>query len=233
MSQSHKVFIEGETIDLCIPSKLAIEQDGWADWFNDPKVCENLDRGVFPHYEETQYEFLDSLKNNQRFAVMIKPKNTNKIIGIISLSEIRYDKKSAQISIIIGGKTLPIGNFYALEAMALVTEHGFEKMGLNRIWAGQAIPKLCKWNKFLELLGYKTEGILRDGFVKGREVSDIAVIACLYNDYKNLKLKRGGSLWSNAKEMKQAVRQLPKEGFADKLVKLMNELEKKHFNYHK
>ncbi|MBW8725914.1 MAG: hypothetical protein JF625_12270, partial [Inquilinus limosus] len=33
----YSVFIEGETLDLCVPSEQAIT-DGWADWFNDAKT---------------------------------------------------------------------------------------------------------------------------------------------------------------------------------------------------
>ena len=226
---AYNVFISGETIDLCVPSKLAIEQDGWTNWFNDSVVCENTYKGVFPHFESEQYEFLDSLKDKTRFVLMIKPKNLNKVIGVISLSSIEFERKSAQISIIIGDRTTVIGNLFALEAMALVTEHGFEQLGFDRIWAGQAYPELSKWTKFLELLAYRTEGISRNAFVKGRRVGDIANIACLYRNFKKLKDERNGAFWPGNAEIKKLIRQLPKKGFIEQLNILMLNFERDYF----
>lgn len=212
-----------------MPSKLAIEEDGWTNWFNDSVVCENTYRGVFPHFESEQYEFLDSLKDKTRFVLMIKPKNLNKVIGVISLSSIEFERKSAQISIIIGDRTTVIGSLFALEAMALVTEHGFEQLGFDRIWAGQAYPELSKWTKFLEPLAYRTEGISRNAFVKGRRVSDIANIACLYRNYKKLKDERNGAFWPGNAEIKKLIRQLPKKGFIEQLNILMLNFERDYF----
>lgn len=226
---AYKVFISGETIDLCVPSKLAIEKDNWTDWFNDSVVCENLYRGVFPHFESEQYEFLDSLKNKSRFAVMIKPKKIDKVIGVISLSSIEFERRSAQISIVIGDRTAITGSLAALEAMALVTEHGFEQLGLDRIWAGQAYPEHSRMIKFLELLAYRTEGISRKAFVKGRRIGDIANIACLYRNYEKLKNERNGAIWPGNTEIKKLIRQLPKKGFAEQLDVLLLNFERDYF----
>lgn len=226
---AYTVFIAGETIDLCVPSKLAIEKDGWTNWFNDPVVCENMYRGVFPHFESEQYEFLDSLKDKSRFVVMIKPKKLNKVIGVISLSSIEFERRSAQIAIVIGDRATITGSLFALEAMALVTEHGFDKLGLDRIWAGQAYPEHSRMIKFLEILAYRTEGISRKAFVKGRRVGDIANIACLYQNYAKLKNERNGAIWPGNAEFKKLVRKLPKQGFVEQLNMLMLNIERDYF----
>ena len=64
----YSVFIEGETIDLCVPSKLAIERDGWADWFNDLETTRFLGQGVYPNFKEDQYDFYESLRRRERLA---------------------------------------------------------------------------------------------------------------------------------------------------------------------
>jgi RimJ/RimL family protein N-acetyltransferase len=222
-------FYSGDTIDLCVPSAKAVLEDGWADWLNDQQVCEFLDHGIFPNHVEDQLAFVEALRKRERFALLICTKEPCKAIGVISLSAIDFRKRSAQISLVISkpGKGLAAG-LAALEAMALVTRHGFEVMGLNRIWAGQAYPGLASWNRMLEVLGYRTEGVLRDAFARGHRYHDTVMISCLYRRYQQICASRG-SLWPGVDAIKQVIKALPRIGFAEKLDKAIRELEREHF----
>lgn len=226
---AYTIFIKGETIDLCVPSKLAIFRDGWADWFNDRNVTKYLDQGIFPNTVEDQLEFYESLKNKTRLLLLIKPKRRKNVIGVISLSNINFYKKDAQISIVLG---IPRKrkNLYALESMARLTEHGFELLGLQRIYAGQVYPGLKGWNKRLELLGYKSEGINRKAFVKGNNVYDTVTIACLREDYLNIKKLRKGKYWLGKQKMQKLIDALPKKGFAEILDNLILDATDKYFS---
>ncbi|MFE0752810.1 GNAT family N-acetyltransferase [Inquilinus sp. NPDC058860] len=212
----YSVFIEGETLDLCVPSEVAIE-DGWADWFNDARTTRWLAQGIYPNHVEDQRSFLESIRKRDRFAVLICGKGGGPLYGIISLSAIDWVARSAQISLVVG-KPLPGRRLIQLEAMARVTEHAFQRMGLDRIWAGQAHPGLARWNQWLELLGYFTDGIMRRGFVKGRETVDNAVmICCLVEDYEVLKARRDGRYWPGNDTMLRLIAGLPRQGFATRL----------------
>lgn len=209
-------FIEGETLDLCVPSETAIE-DGWADWFNDAKTTRWLGQGIFPNFIEDQRAFLEAIRRRDRFAVLICGKGGGPLYGIISLSAIDWIARSAQISLVVG-TSLPGRQLIQLEAMARVTEHAFQRMGLDRVWAGQAHPGLARWNQRLELLGYFTDGILRRGFVKGREtVGNSVMIGCLYEDYAALKARRDGRYWPGNDAMLRLIAGLPRQSFADRL----------------
>ena len=226
----YSVFIKGETIDLCVPSRLAIEKDGWADWLNDLENICFLDQGVFPNFVEDQYEFLDSLRDRSRLALLIKPKKIESVIGIVSLSNIKWVSRSAQIAIVIGRRDESTrGKLYALEAMARMTEHGFETLGLDRIWAGQAYPGLKKWTKHLELLGYRTEAVLRKAAVKGRMISDSVMISCLVGNYISIKKLRRGHFWLGVKRTKILLDNLPDKGFTERIDMLMRAEEEKYF----
>ncbi|WP_343711812.1 GNAT family N-acetyltransferase [Inquilinus sp.] len=215
-TQRYSVFIEGETLDLCVPSEAAIT-DGWADWFNDAKTTRWLAQGIYPNHIEDQRGFLESIRKRDRFAALICGKGGGPLYGIISLSAIDWVARSAQISLVVG-KPLPGRQLVQLEAMARVTDHAFQRMGLDRVWAGQAHPGLARWNQWLELLGYYTDGIMRRGFVKGREtVSNAVMICCLYEDYAALKARRGGQLWPGNDAMLKLVAALPRQGFATRL----------------
>jgi RimJ/RimL family protein N-acetyltransferase len=200
------VFIAGETIDLCVPqeSDLAV----WTSWFNNPRVTKLLAQGQYPHSIEQQAEFLRGLRKGDRFAVMIRRKSDRKLLGTISLSKINMSDRSAQISLVV--PTIPRdAPLASLEAMALVSQHGFEKLGLDRIYAGQAFPSLIGWNQRLEIIGYKTDGLLRRAFVKGRLVSDVARISLIVDDYLELCKRRGGDLWPGDKKARAMIKLMP------------------------
>ncbi len=228
-ARQYSVFISGETVDLCAPSKKAVFEEGWADWFNDEETTRYLDQGIFPNTIEDQLDFYESLKEKRRFLLLIKAKSRNLIVGVISLSSINMFKRNAQIAMVFGMKETG-HTYYALESMARVTEHGFEKMGLDRIYAGQAFPALKNWNQRLELLGYRSEGIGRRAFIKGHWVSDTVHLAVLYDDYLQLKKMRDGSYWPGSKKTAELVRSLPKKGFAEILDETIKNESEKYFN---
>jgi len=172
-ARTYKVFLAGELVDLCIPSELAIERDGWADWFNNIKRLGNTGHGIFPNYEATQREILAGLRQNERLVLLICNKENGRAFGVISLQDIDFVRRQAEIAMNIGNPSLnPLPRYASVEAMALITQHGFETMGLERIHAGQAYPSLKSWNRALELIGYRTEGLTRGTFRRGHEQSD-------------------------------------------------------------
>ena len=50
----YEIFIQGETMDLCVPNEKAVLEDGWGSWFNDPKTTRYIDQGIFPNTTEDQ-----------------------------------------------------------------------------------------------------------------------------------------------------------------------------------
>lgn len=237
--EGYSVFIAGDTIDLCVPSTLAIERDGWADWFNDAENTRYLEQGVFPMFEEDQREFLESLRTRTRLALLIRPKGTERAVGTISLSTINWVARSAQVAIVFDRRAqiaalrehrdTSAGNLQALEALSRLTTHGFETMGLDRIWAGQAYPGLGKWGTQMELLGYRAEGVLREGSVKGRSVQDVVMMSCLHKNYRRLCEQRGGQLWAGETTMKELRDKLPAKGFADVVDALLRDAARQYF----
>ena len=116
--------------------------------------------------------------------------------------------------------------FIALEAIARISEHAFEYLGITRIEAGQHID-LTGWQQRMELVGYKFEGIHRNKFVKGMEVTNEATIACLLEDYHYISKFRGG-LWDSAEKMKTRYKNLPQKAFMD----LYNEFYRENSDYY-
>lgn len=187
----HEVFIAGESVDLCVP----LEEDFsvWASWFNSQDITGYLDQGKFPNTISMQRDFYNNALSNGRFLAVIKSKKS-RLLGVVSLSEINYERSSCQISMVCPTKCedAPLAS---LEAMALTIEHAFRRMGVRRVWAGQAYPGLQKWAKRLEILGLRCEGFSRSGFRHGDYVSDAISLGMTYDDFEVLIKQRNNRLW--------------------------------------
>lgn len=224
------VFYNGETIDLIVPTKELAEQSTWYSWFNSQSSTKYTDHGIFPNTPERQVAFFNTLSTGSRFVLLLRLKNHNEPSGVVSLSSIDFRKRTASLAIITDTEASPsIPPFASMEAVAAVTEHGFNVMGLRRIESGQVYPALSKWNQMLEIFGYRTEGFRRNSYSRGQVISDEVVMACLYENFAHISEQRNQRFWPGAKEIAQLLRNLPKVSYAELLDSMIRELEQSHF----
>ena len=223
-------FIQGESIDLKIPNAHFAKNSNWYKILNSKKNTKFLDHGLFPNSPKEQINFFENSKKNNRIILIIFDKMDN-FIGVISLSSINFEKSSADIALILNQdkKVGPVAkNFLSsLEAIALMTEHAFENLGLQRIAAGQII-ELDKWQNLMEITGYKIEGINKNKFVKGLKRKNVMMISCSIDDYLYLKNKRG-KLWDNSELMFKRIKKLPKTSALNKVKNILNELDNNYY----
>lgn len=59
------IFIEGETIDLRIPTLEFAEKSDWYKWFNNPHVNQFLEHGIFPNTPQEQVYFFTKERRNR------------------------------------------------------------------------------------------------------------------------------------------------------------------------
>lgn len=205
------VFIAGELIDLCIPTKeYALESD-WYSWFNNPKTNRYLEQGIFPNTREDELAFFESERNKRLILAVLDKQGNN--LGVISLSFINFAKRKADVAIVMSEKERD--RLAALEALARITEHGLTKMGLLRIESG-GHQNLTRWLNLTELIGYRLEGIFVKGFVKGNERVNANRKAITIEDYNNI-IARRGQLWDSKSKMMERLNKLPKEQFVQKM----------------
>lgn len=165
----------------------------WHEWFNDPNVTKYLYKAIYPNTREKQKAHYEKVINStSELALAIIDKKTNKHIGVISLYDINWVYRTAGISIVIGEKEF-LGLDYGLEAMALLTQHGFLKMNLYKIYAGQH-PKLERWKKVLEIIGYKEEARLKEELFSHGKYWDRVYISVFARDFKKLLEERDGKI---------------------------------------
>jgi RimJ/RimL family protein N-acetyltransferase len=230
MTGNARPFYRGEHVDLVVPSLRHVEETTWSDWLNSQRTNRFTSHAILANTLEDQRDFYQSLKTGSRFALLITKSGDEQPIGIVSLSGIDFRQGSAAIAIVMDTETdAVVSPFASLEAMAMMTQHGFDVVGLRRIEAGQAYPELRRWNRLLELLGYRAEGFRRQAFVRGHEVSDVVVLACLYKHFCALILERQGNLWPGTAEVRQLMKELPKKAFAELLNEQFRALERDYF----
>lgn len=217
--RNYDVFLHGETIDLVIPSEGAIDLDEWHNWFNDPDFTEFSDYGLFPNTAVKQRRFLEEVRadENCRIVLMIRPKGVDHVVGVASLSKIHPIHRSAETSVMIANRKNPRGSmFWGLESKALLTIHGFETLGLERIGGAQAMP-LAEWQRIQTIFGYRPEGIKRNAHRRGYRVFDSVLSSCTLADYLKVKEARAGHYWPGKERLLEMIRTLPNESIAEQV----------------
>jgi len=218
----YDIFLAGELVDLVLPNERAIHIDGWHTWLNDQTLTRNMEQGMYPTSAVQQEAFLAELRStHSRIALMIKPKNEDRVVGICSLSRISHVTRQADFAMIVAKRSETFkSSFYGMEAKCLMTEHAFDTVGLERINSYQSTA-LKDWQRWQILFGYKMEGIMRKAFRKGHRTHDLMVSGCLLEDYLALKCVRGGRLWPGQDRIMALIRDLPGESLEQKLQKVL------------
>jgi RimJ/RimL family protein N-acetyltransferase len=225
------VFISGDLVDLCAISSDSNTLKKWSSWFNKSEITRFVSQGAYPSSELTQKEYFESIINDRtRITVLIKPKNKLQYIGVASLSFIDMVARDCHFSMIIGERSSDTGSiFYGMETKALLTEHAFETLGVERINSGQAID-LIEWQRWQILFGYQIEGLMRKKFRKGYKSYDVLMSSCLLDDYLKIKNIRQGKFWPGKKKMFELIKKLPKQTLIDDLLKWLPKEQEKYFN---
>ena len=202
-SQDLDVFLKGEICDLCIPTdKFALESD-WYSLFNNERITKYLDQGKIPNTPKKQLDFLRDETEKGRIILIISDKC--QYIGVISLSKIDLEKSCATIAIVLDSQKNQIKSpFIGIEAISLLTTHGFDKIGLNRIESGHH-ENLFKWQITKEIIGFQFEGLSRCAFKTGNQYYNVIKSAIVRDDFEAIKKARG-KLWDNFEMMKNRIR---------------------------
>ncbi len=206
------IFLAGETIDLVVPDEAAVDDTDWYAWFNDPEITRYLGQGLYPNSRSQQQAYLDSVNvpGGERIVLLIRAKDVGRVIGVASLSRINWVSRSAETAIVVGERPGTSASlFYGLEANALLTQHAFDTMGLERVGSGQAMG-LAKWLNLLVLFGLRPEGIARGAFRKGSRTEDKILTGCTRADYERVKAARAGAYWPGRRRLLELMRALPR-----------------------
>ena len=189
--KKYQVFIKGETVDLVIPNKYAVEKTQWHNWFNNEKFTRVLiNHGLFPNTIDNQKlvlkKMIESNKNKEGLFLLMAEKKNHKLIGVCSLSKIDWVNRTAYMAIVTSPFRKKNFLFNSVETKALLTKHAFEKLNLNKIRTSQLL-ELSEWQKYSNLFGFKVEGIFKNHYLKDNKYYDVCMHSCLLDDFLKSK----------------------------------------------
>jgi [ribosomal protein S5]-alanine N-acetyltransferase len=148
---------------------------------NNPKIAQNL-TDAFPNPYTLQHAKQWIKKNNDPKSTNYVLTLDNKVIGGIGLSIKNGERKHvAEVGYWIGEAYW--GKGIATEALKAITEYTFKTFKVERIEA-----KVYTWNPtsghILEKVGYKCEGLIRSGSLKGGKPVDEYLYSILRKELK-------------------------------------------------
>jgi ribosomal-protein-alanine N-acetyltransferase len=179
LSTTPPPFIEGEAIFMRALTRDDATED-YLRWLNDPKVLRYRGSKVYPSTMDGLLAYVDSIPARGDVVLAICERAGGRHVGNIALNSILWAHRRAELSIMLGARDV-WGKGYAKEAIALLTCHGFDSMGLHRMWAESANPA---FNAVVASLGWVREGSKREAFLLDGVFLDYACWSLLEAEFR-------------------------------------------------
>jgi len=175
-------FLEGRKI--CLRGLEQSDVRGkWLNWFNDKEVTKYMERGIYPNTREGLFDFYQhTVKGQNDLVLAILWKRNKKHIGNIGLHRIDWINRKAEFGLVVGEKNY-WGKGAGLEATRLITEHGFSKLNLHKIFLGVRADHQAAVKTY-EKAGYRIEAKLKDELYRDHRFHDIYIMS-VFNNRKN------------------------------------------------
>ncbi|GIZ51297.1 GNAT family N-acetyltransferase [Noviherbaspirillum aridicola] len=189
---SDETFIKGRLVSLRRPDlDKDVLQGNWHSWFNDARITEFLEHGAFPITRQEEADILASaMRQSSNLILAVVDNADGSVVGTVSLKGINHIQRRAEIAIVMGFKNPPGA---ALEAMALMTRHAFDRLSLQKLYAGQH-ESLWKWVNTLGTIGYRVEGYRENyGFRNGQPYGAL-LTGITSEQFYNLQASRNGDV---------------------------------------
>ncbi|WP_423763508.1 GNAT family N-acetyltransferase [Burkholderia sp. NLJ2] len=134
------------------------------------------------HIEQAAERVARNLKTSasgQDFVCVLESRETGETLGECSLFHVHEQCRRAEIGFSLRRKYWSGG--YMREAASAVIDHAFGTLRLNRLEA-DIDPRNVASARLLERLGFAREGLLRERWIVGDEVSDSELYGLLASD---------------------------------------------------
>ena len=163
----------GKTIYLRTPTKNDINVN-WYQWFSDPETTEFLIDRWWPNSIENQENFYNQIIQNKTSLVLsVCDKNTDKHIGVCSLSSINWVHRYADVAIVIGEKKFRNG-VIAVEIMTLLLKIAFKRINLLNL-RSVFVKSHPYTPSLMNLFKFKEVGSLKEFFYHKDKYVDLVI----------------------------------------------------------
>lgn len=150
-------------------------------WRNNPLILESLFSSEKITLESHTKWFERYIIGTDRKEFIIYHVGSDKAVGTIGLSNIDIVNSKAEYGIIIGEDEFR-GRGIAKAASMLILEHGFNILGLNKIYLKVLINNKDAIGLYKKL-GFTQEGLLRQDIYKNGTFKDVVIMSLLKSDF--------------------------------------------------
>ena len=153
-------------------------------WANDPETRKIIGEVMPTGAVETEKWFEDLIDDESRVWFMVVLRENNKIIGETGLMRMSHPWRATDLTMIIGEED-ERGKGYGSEAINLLLDFAFGSLNFHRVAIG-----VVGFNenaiKFYERVGFKKEGVQRDGYFYNHQYYDFVMMSILDREYREL-----------------------------------------------
>ena len=176
------IFIKGDRINLR-PLALSDIDGPYQYWFNNPEIVKFNSHGRFPMTLDKLKSFVASQQvTTSSIVLAIIDVVSSKHIGNISLQNINWVDRNAEIAFILGEKDF-WGKGIMKEAGKLMLDHAFETLNMHRVYCGTSSDNMGM-QKLAIKLGMKEEGIRKEAIFNQGKYFDILEYGVLNRNNK-------------------------------------------------
>lgn len=154
-------FIKTNNLNLKVPSKDNLLQ--WTEWINSSEMRGTVISTRYPNTINMQWHWIEKeLNSKKRILLEICDKLDNSFLGVISLSNIDHNRRSAQISTISPLRKSKRNMYCVYEARRAILNYAFYELSLNKVYGGTLYPENKSYMIKNMCLGFEVEGINHD-----------------------------------------------------------------------
>lgn len=153
----------------------------YVSWLNDPRVNRFLETRFAPQTLQSVREFVERVgRSGDEHLFGMFSREGGAHIGNIKVGPVRAVHGVAEISLFIG-ETEYWGRGYAREAIAAVSRHSFERLGVRKLAAGMYAENEASYRAFRRV-GYRDEGRRHAHYLLDGKPCDILELGCTAED---------------------------------------------------
>ena len=155
------------------------------NWGSDPKVTKYLSWQTHKDIKDSEdiiKLWISKYEDNRVYNWVIELKDTNEVIGNISIVKLEDIHEACEIGYCISSKYWNKG--ITTEAFKAIIKYLFEEIGVNRICAKHDINNVAS-GKVMEKCGMVYEGTLREVQIRNTMFSSLAVYSILKKEWVN------------------------------------------------
>ncbi len=151
--------------------------------FSDPTVTRYWGAAPWTTLEPAREMIATDLQcvTRTHLRLVVERKADGKLLGTCTLFNFHEACRRAEVGYGLG--TYAWGRGYMLESLTTLLQYGFDVLNLHRVEA-DIDPRNQPSGRILERLGFQQEGLLRERWIVGDEVSDTAFYGLLRRDWR-------------------------------------------------